>query len=69
MNRNILNALIGRRVFMILKSNHHYTGTILAVENNFIQFVDKRDEMVILDVDQIKVLKESKDFEEAKKNV
>ncbi|MBT6995350.1 hypothetical protein HN865_04180 [Candidatus Woesearchaeota archaeon] len=66
MNKDFLENLIGKRVFMILKSNHKYSGLVQQIEGKHIQFKDKFNEFVIISIDEIKVLKEVRDDEERK---
>jgi len=50
--------LVGRKIFIILKSNHVYTGEVLDIDGTLIRIRDKFNEYVTFDRTEIKVMKE-----------
>lgn len=44
----IINKLIGKRVFILLKSGHNYNGKVLGVDEDFIKILDKMNDVVII---------------------
>ena len=51
-------GLIGKRIFVVLKSGHNYTGEVTSCDEDFITIIDKFNVNVTLNTDEIKVLKE-----------
>ena len=50
--------LIGKRIFVVLKSGHIYNGTVVFADDNFITIIDKMQERVTINSSEIKILKE-----------
>ena len=52
------NAWIGKRVFLITKSDRKYSGIIKEVTENFIFVLDKFQERVAINISEISSLEE-----------
>lgn len=50
--------LVGKRIFVVLKSNHNYKGNVISVNGDFITIIDKFGEKVTINSKEIYVLKE-----------
>ena len=51
-------GLEGKRIFIILKSGHNYTGKVISSDSTFITIIDKLGIKVTFSTSEIKVLKE-----------
>lgn len=54
----VTERLIKKKVYVILKSSHTYTGTLIEVNGSFITIEDKFGKIVSLNNDSIAVIKE-----------
>lgn len=51
-------GLEGKRIFIILKSGHNYSGKVISSDDSFITIIDKLGVKVTFSTSEIKVLKE-----------
>jgi len=49
---------IGKRIFLILNSNHNYTGEVIDADENFISIIDKFGIKISINISDIKIIKE-----------
>lgn len=50
----------GKRVYVLLKSNRNYTGTVLSVNDSFLILNDKFGNRVSISISDIEVLEEQR---------
>ena len=50
----------GKKVFLLLNSDHAYTGIIIDSDDNFISFIDKFNDKITINTSEIKIIKEEK---------
>lgn len=55
---NEFESWIGRRVFLVTKSQRKYTGIIKEVTDSFIFILDKFDEKVVINISEISTIEE-----------
>lgn len=53
-----LEGLIGKRVYVLLKSERKYTGLVICVENSLLVIRDKFNKRVFISPDEISYLEE-----------
>lgn len=53
-----IKELIGKKIFVILKSGRNYTGVIRNVENDIVILTDKFGETVMFNISEISSLEE-----------
>ena len=58
MNEENLNEFLGKRVFIILKSDRHYTGLVNALEDKTLYLIDKFNHIVFIDINEISSIEE-----------
>ena len=51
-------GLEGKRIFVILKSGHNYTGKVISQDEEFIRIIDKFGVSITFNTSEIKILKE-----------
>ena len=50
--------LVGKKVFIQVRDNWHYTGTILCVGDEWVKMRDKFDKIVMIEISEIKFVRE-----------
>jgi small nuclear ribonucleoprotein (snRNP)-like protein len=52
------NDWIGKRVYLVLKNNRVYTGTVLSSDEGFLKIKDKFNKEVVINVSDITVIQD-----------
>ena len=52
------NDWIGKRVYLVLKNNRVYTGTVLSSDESFLKIKDKFDKEVVISILDIAVIQD-----------
>ena len=55
---NKFDGWIGKKVFLVTKSNRKYSGVIKETTDNFIFLLDKFNEKVVINISEISSLEE-----------
>lgn len=55
---DVMDEMIGKKVFIKTNSSRNYTGKIIAFENGFVKIIDKYDMKVIISVNDLEILEE-----------
>jgi len=58
MKEEELNDFKGKKVFVVLRNNFHYTAEILSSGEEFVKIKDKFGGVVLLNIDEIKSIEE-----------
>lgn len=56
--------MVGKRVWLVLRSGHQYTGKITAYDGGFITIIDKFGLVVGINVEEIKVWEQMREKRE-----
>jgi hypothetical protein len=48
----------GKRIFLILNSNHNYSGKVIDADDKFISIIDKFGSRININTSEIKIIKE-----------
>jgi len=52
---------IGKRIFLILNSNHNYSGKVIDADEHFISIIDKFGVKINISTSEIKIIKDESD--------
>jgi len=58
---NEFEAWIGKKVFLVTKSQRKYTGVIKEATENFIFMLDKFNEKVVINISEISTIEEERE--------
>jgi len=59
---DVMDGLIEKRVFVILKTGRKYCGVVKTIDNQMVSLIDKFNELVIFDVSEISSIEEQKEI-------
>ncbi len=53
MEKEYFEALIGKKVFLVTKTNRRYTGNVKTFDSQHLSMIDKFGDLVVISTDEI----------------